>query len=148
MTLRSPIDGVVETIDISVGEVTDPQKPVLTVVKNDPLWVEFFLPTTQSRRLKVGTELQLRYPGDNQWMAAKVIYKAPVADAQSDTQKIRLEMPNQAGHDTGLQVVVKLPADIGPATPTPAAANAPGIVDGPGLPRAANTAAAATAVRP
>jgi RND family efflux transporter MFP subunit len=115
MTLRSPIDGIVEAIDVSVGEVTDPQKPVLTVVKNDPLWIEFFLPTPQSSKLKVGDMLQVRYPDAQQWGQAKVIYKAPVADAQSDTQKIRLEMPNAKMQDTGLQVIVRLPANLGPA---------------------------------
>jgi RND family efflux transporter MFP subunit len=115
MSLRSPIDGTVETIDVSVGEVTDPQKPVMTVVKNDPLWVEFFLPTMQASKLKVGQQLEVHYPGEAKWASAKIIYKAPVADAQSDTQKLRLEMPNPTGTDTGLQVLVRLPANIGPA---------------------------------
>jgi multidrug efflux pump subunit AcrA (membrane-fusion protein) len=136
MSLVSDIEGtaIVETIDVQVGEVTDPQKPVMTIVKNDPLWVEFFLPTMQSSKLKVGQQLEVRYFGDNQqWQPAKIIYKAPVADAASDTQKMRLEVANKAMTDTGLQVVVRLPADIGPAA-QPAAAAA-----------AANTAAAATA---
>jgi len=136
MTLDSKIEGVatVETIDVQIGEVTDPQKPVMTVVKNDPLWVEFFLPTIQSSKLKVGQQLDVRYLGDaQQWHPAKIIYKAPVADAASDTQKLRLEMGNKSMTDTGLQVLVRLPSDIGPAA-QPAASAA-----------AANTAAAATA---
>jgi RND family efflux transporter MFP subunit len=135
MTLKSEFDGVVETIDVQVGEVTDPQKPVMTVVKNDPLWVEFFLPTVQSSKLKVGQQLEVRYLGDNQqWQPAKIIYKAPVADAASDTQKMRLEMANATMTDTGLQVLVRLPANIGPAV-QPAASAAP----------IGNTAAAANA---
>ena len=119
MTLESPIDGIVETIEVSVGEVTDPQKPVMTVVKNDPLWVEFFLPTVQSSKLKVGQQLEVAYPGTNQWQGAKIIYKAPVADAASDTQKMRLEMPNTQGIDTGLQVIVRLPANLGGTAAVP-----------------------------
>lgn len=143
MTLRSPIDGIVEVIDVSVGEVTDPQKPVLTIVKNDPLWVEFFLPTPQSSRLKVGQELHIRYAGaQQQWQPAKVTYKAPVAEYQSDTQKIRLEMRNAQLNDTGLQVMVRLPADIGPAV-VPSAAAAPARLEGP----AGAAAAAAPAAR-
>jgi multidrug resistance efflux pump len=120
MTLNSPIDGIVETIDVSVGEVTDPQKPVMTVVKNDPLWVEFFLPTAQSSKLKVGQQLEVRYADQPQWAPAKVIYKAPVADVASNTQKMRLEVANSNGTDAGLQVVVRLPANVGPAQAQPA----------------------------
>jgi RND family efflux transporter MFP subunit len=152
MSLRSPIDGVVETIDTSVGEVTDPQKPVMTVVRNDPLWVEFFLPTMQSSKLKVGQQLEVRYPAEEKWHPAKVIYKAPVADAASDTQKMRLEMPNASMTDTGLQVLVRLPANVGPAQqPTATSSlNGPGgsspaaVLAGPGLP--ASPAAAASAI--
>jgi RND family efflux transporter MFP subunit len=122
MSLVSDIEGtaIVETIDVQVGEVTDPQKPVMTIVKNDPLWVEFFLPTMQSSKLKVGQQLEVRYFGDNQqWQPAKIIYKAPVADAASDTQKMRLEMPNAQGIDTGLQVTIRLPANIGGTAAVP-----------------------------
>jgi hypothetical protein len=133
------MDGIVETIDVSVGEVTDPQKPVMTVVKNDPLWIEFHLPTIQSSKLKLGQQLEVTYPGATQWQAAKIIYKAPVADAASDTQKMRLEMPNPQLIDSGLQVVVRLPANLGPAAvPSPSAGAEPAVVPAP-----ANTAAAA-----
>jgi len=124
MALKSPINGYVETIDAKVGEVTDPQKPVMTVVQNNPLHVEFYLPTPQSNKLKVKQDLEVRYATDQQWMPAKVIYKSPVADAASDTQKIRLEMANTDDRDTGLQVMVRLPAfvvsnEAAPAGSTP-----------------------------
>ena len=122
MKLISPIDGIVETIDVSVGEVTDPQKPFMTVVKNDPLWVEFYLPTTQSLKLKVGQQLEVKYDDEQQWQPAKLIYRAPVADYGSNQQKIRLEMPNPQLKDAGLQVQVKLPAELGPAAPAAALA--------------------------
>ena len=65
---------VVEQIDVSVGEVTDPQKPVLTVVQNDPLWVEFHLTTSQSRKLKVafGTD-----PGQGRLRGRVVGFEVP-----------------------------------------------------------------------
>jgi hypothetical protein len=116
----------------------------MTVVKNDPLWVEFFLPTMQSSKLKVGQQLEVRYPDQQQWAAAKVIYKAPVADAASDTQKMRLELANPNMTDTGLQVLVRLPANVGPAQQPatslnnagPGGSNPPPALAGPGLPAA------------
>jgi hypothetical protein len=60
----------------------------------------------------VGQELQVRYPGETQWMAAKIAYKSPVAETASDTQKIGLVMENAQQRDAGLQVQVKLPDDV------------------------------------
>jgi len=109
MTVLSPVNGFVEQIELEVGDMTDPQKPVITIVQNDPLKVEFFIPTSQSQKLKVGQELQVRYPGEEAWKPAQVKFKSPVADTASDTQKIGLEMANSENRDAGLQVQVKLP---------------------------------------
>lgn len=126
MKLLSPIDGVVAAIGVSEGEVTDPQKPVMTVVKLDPLWIEFYLPTNQSLKLKVGQQLQVRYADDQQWQNAKLIFRAPVADVGSFQQEIRLELANPQLKDAGLEMQVKLPAELGPIQPAaPAAALLP-----------------------
>jgi hypothetical protein len=56
-----------------------------------------------------------------------VVYKAPVADAASDTQLVRLEVPNPNLRDTGLQALVNLPDNIageGGASPAGPAASA------------------------
>jgi RND family efflux transporter MFP subunit len=106
MQLSSPIDGQVDSIDRNPGEVVDPVKPLCTVVKNDPLWVEVHVPVSQSLLLKLGQTLPVRYNGDDKPAEAKVIYLAPQADAASNTQLVRLEMPNPSGRASGLQVQV------------------------------------------
>jgi RND family efflux transporter MFP subunit len=122
MVIKSPVDGRVQAIDAQIGDVTDPQRPVMSIVQNDPLKVEFFLPVAQAQKLKLGQPVQVRYVGEEQWMAATVAFKDPLADAASDTQKIGLEMKNADDRDSGLQVQVQLPPELAPATP--AAANA------------------------
>jgi len=115
MTIKSPVNGRVEAIEVAVGDVCDPQKPVMTVVQNDPLKVEFYLPVSQASKLKMGQTLAVRYPNEDKWTEAAVDFKSPFADAASDTQKIGLLMKNPEGRDSGMQVQVRLPADIGPA---------------------------------
>jgi len=112
MTIHSAFNGRIESIDVEVGDATDPQKPLMTIAQNDPLKVEFYLPTAQAKRLKMGQELQVRYSDEEKWMPAAVTYKDPVADAASDTQKIGLEMKNADEHDSGMQVLVKLPPEV------------------------------------
>src|SRR5439155_10120091 len=114
MTVKSPVNGRVETVDVEVGDTTDPQKPTMTIVQNDPLKVEFYLPVAQAAKLKAGQTLQVRYPNEDQWLPATVDFKSPFADAASDTQKIGLLMKNTDGRDSGMQVQIRLPTDVGP----------------------------------
>lgn len=110
LTLTSPIDGIVERVIQTEGEVADIQKPSITVVKNDPLYIEIkTLRTSVVQRLKKGDTLAVRYPGEEGWQPATINLIAPVADARSDTQAIRLEMPNPQSRSTGLSIDVKIP---------------------------------------
>jgi RND family efflux transporter MFP subunit len=115
MTVKSTINGRVEALDVVEGDITDPQKPVMTLVQNDPLKVEFYLPVGQASKLKMDQVLQVRYPNEDKWMDAAVKFKSPMADAASGTQKIGLEMRNPENRDSGMEVQVRLPADAGNA---------------------------------
>lgn len=125
MTLVSKIDGIVEKVDLHVGETADPTKPAVTIVKNDPLWVELYLPTAASRQLKIGQELPVRYANDAAapLRSGRIIFMSPLADAGADRQLVRLEMDNKPSGDqpamaAGLRVLV----DVPPAAPPKAAA--------------------------
>jgi multidrug efflux pump subunit AcrA (membrane-fusion protein) len=115
MNLLSEIDGIVEKIDVWEGEMVagDPSKPAIVVVKNDPMYIEIRdLNTRQVSLLKPGEALEVKYPGAANWQAAKIAHISPVADASSDTQLVRLEMPNPDNRATGLPIQVKLPSKL------------------------------------
>jgi multidrug efflux pump subunit AcrA (membrane-fusion protein) len=115
MKLTSPVDGFVERIQLEVGEMADPQKPegAVWVVKNDPLYVEIRdLSSAQVAHLHLGDTLKVKYSDETDWHDASVIYRAPVVDAASDTQLVRLDLPNPTNRDSGLQIQVQLPADV------------------------------------
>ena len=120
MTLKTPIDGIVSQVGPGAGEFSNPQqydKPTITVVKNDPMYVEVKnLRTSEVARLKLGQEIAVRYEGAEQSAAAKVIFISPVADARSDTQFVRLEMPNPQGRSAGLKVDVMVPEEAATAS--------------------------------
>jgi RND family efflux transporter MFP subunit len=112
MQVTSPIDGLVEDVLVRKGEVVDPQKPVIIVVKNDPLWVEVYLPTGVSLGLQVGQTVTVRYAFDPRTREARVIYLNPVADAAAGVQLVRLELANPEGLPSGLPVQVLPPAVV------------------------------------
>jgi multidrug resistance efflux pump len=116
MTLRSPTDGTVQKLLVKAGEFAEPdrERPALTIVKNDPCWIECTaLKSWQVARLKVGETMQVKYAGDAEdWQAAKIIYIAPVTQQGTDNLMVRLELPNPQNRATGLAIQVKLPAKL------------------------------------
>jgi multidrug efflux pump subunit AcrA (membrane-fusion protein) len=127
MVLLSPFDGKIEEIGTHEGELAtmDKDKPAITVVKNDPADVIITtLTSMQVSKLAKGDAFQVKYPDEDKWREAKVKFIAPVADAGSNTQVIKLELPNPEGRNTGLPVQVKLPSKIVPTATGPAGLNA------------------------
>jgi multidrug efflux pump subunit AcrA (membrane-fusion protein) len=115
MQLFAEFDGAIEAIKAWEGELATPEKdkPVIIVVKNDPAYVVIReLTTRQVARLSLGQSLEVKYPEEDKWQPAKIIYIAPVADATSDTQVVKLELPNPQNRATGLPVQVKLPQQL------------------------------------
>jgi RND family efflux transporter MFP subunit len=112
------VDGVVEKIDVRPGEVVDPTKPAITVVNNQPLWVEFKPYSAVSLQLKVGQELEVFYDGETRGHKARIIFIDPVVESTSDRQLVRLEMPNPENKPSGLRVKVALPAGVAAARST------------------------------
>jgi len=108
-TLVSPIDGVVSKIDAGAGKMADPSSPSIVIIKNDPLWVEVRLPTTTTKKMKLGEALQVRYSDETDWAAAKVIFLDPYADPTSQTRIVKLELANPNGYPAGLHVMVQAP---------------------------------------
>lgn len=115
MKLRSPMNGIVQSVDVRPGEMVDPNKPpVITIVNNDPLIVEVNLPTAISLRLKVDQPMRVSYDRKD-WKEAKVSFLAPMADAASGLQTVHLTLPNPDGNASGLQIYVELPEPLASA---------------------------------
>lgn len=116
--LRAKIDGVVSEINTHEGELanTDTQHPTITIVKNDPLYVEVDLPSELVKDLRTDKSmLQVQYVDDKtSWHDAKIHFLKPEADPRSNTAHVQLEMANPQGRISGLQVSVRMPQGAAP----------------------------------
>lgn len=117
--LNSPVAGIVAKVNTHVGEAasSDVSKPIMTIVQNDPLYVEVDLPTAVVKDIHKKQVMEVRYVGEEQWLHGEVIFVAPVADARSDRQKVRLQLANAAGRQSGLQVHVKAADAVAAVSP-------------------------------
>jgi len=133
MQLRSPVRGTVERVTIEPGETVEPLKPVIRVVRIDPLWADVPVPRALATQLKAGQEADVAFaasaseegPGGR----GRVIHVAAVADAASNTLTVRVEAPNPAKRPAGEHVRVRFPGAA--PSPTPAPTGKPGEADTP-----------------
>jgi len=58
--IRSPLDGVVLTKNVETGEVVNPGTPVVTVGDIDDLWMNIYIPETQTGLVKLGQPVRVR----------------------------------------------------------------------------------------
>jgi RND family efflux transporter MFP subunit len=111
MKLLSPADGVVQSLNIQEGEPVDPNKPdgALTLLTNNPLWVELKLPSPQALKLKQGDTISVSYQNEpDHWMNATIVFLDPEVNAESDKETVRLELNNDENRPAGLWVNVRL----------------------------------------
>ncbi len=111
MSLKAEVDGVVKDLINDLGSNTDPTRPVITVLENNPLLVEVQVPALASLQMKKGDKLRVSYD-KSKWRDAAVSFLSPQADAGSGMRMIRLELPNPDAEPSGLQVFVELPEKL------------------------------------
>lgn len=113
--LRATTDGIVQQINIHEGELAanDPKAPVMSIVTNQPLYVEFYMPATLAKSLKPDQKLKVHYEDEHtdKWVDAEIVFFNPVANATTATssQSVRLQLDNVQGMRAGMHVLVKLP---------------------------------------
>lgn len=116
--VAAPLAGVVVEQLKEVGDTVEENEPVVTVVQLDPLVVTLACPLVDARALERGDHFYVAF-GDSaaEQRVGTVAYVSPVADAASQTVKVKLHVPNADGRWwAGMRVRVDL-------TSTPTAAD-------------------------
>ncbi|PYR26896.1 MAG: hypothetical protein DMF92_17445, partial [Acidobacteria bacterium] len=82
--LKAPIDGIVDTRAVRIGEVVNPGQPVVTLINPDDLWVRADVEETYIDRVRLGDKLTVRLPSGVE-REGTVFYRG--ADAGFATQR-------------------------------------------------------------
>lgn len=111
MSLKSPIEGWIEKIEIETGESVNALDDVVRVVRIDPLWIDVDIPLTQRANLKYGDTAMVEFSTpDITNVEGTVIFIPAVADFASTTIRIRIQVPNKTNRPAGERVLVTLPS--------------------------------------
>jgi len=111
MRLVSPSAGRVEKVFVETGEAVEKLGPVIHLVKIDPLWLDVPVPLIYAAPLALEESVLVTFPGGETGGsgAGRIIHISSVADAASDTLRVRIEIANPAGRPAGERVVVAFP---------------------------------------
>ncbi len=109
MRLVAPIDGVVENVSVEKGESVGALGPVIRLVKNDWLWIDVPVPSAQAIDLAVRQNVWVTFPGTAAVVApnGRIINVSAVADAASDTLRVRIEVDNPKNRPAGERVAIR-----------------------------------------
>ncbi len=112
MRLAAPIAGLVEEVNVEVGESIGTLGPVVRIVQNDPLWIDVPVPMAQALNLTVDQDVWITFPGATAEATpnGRIINISAVADAASETLRIRIEVPNPLKRPAGERVAVAFTA--------------------------------------
>ncbi|HET7748217.1 MAG TPA: efflux RND transporter periplasmic adaptor subunit, partial [Terriglobales bacterium] len=96
--IRSPIDGVITDRPLFVGDLATANQPILTVMNLSRLIAKSHIPQAEAAALKVGDPAELKVPGIDEPIKAKVTLVSPALDPGSTTIEVWAEAakPNPA----------------------------------------------------
>ena len=95
--LRAPFDGIIGLRQVSVGTYASPTTIVAKLTKIAPLKVEFSVPESYARDVKVGTTLKFSLTGSLNQYEARVYARESSLDPVTHSLTIRALYPNPSG---------------------------------------------------
>jgi membrane fusion protein (multidrug efflux system) len=98
MTLRAPFAGVVGLREVSVGEFVNVGQELVTLVRLDPIEVDFSVPENALEQLHNGQKVSITvdaFPGDV--FGGQVVAIDPVIDPDSRSARLRAQIANPDG---------------------------------------------------
>jgi len=94
-TLISPVSGIVNAVNINVGELASPGVILVSVVNVNSLYIKASLPVTLIDSVKVGQEVVVKITEiPDKEFAGEVSYIDPVIDARSRTVLANVKLSN------------------------------------------------------
>lgn len=93
-TLRSPLDGIVQAKQTSLGEYLSVGSPVATIVRVNPLRLKVEVPERDASSVRVGQAVRVNVDGQSEHFMGQVARLSPTLSEQSRTLMVEAEIQN------------------------------------------------------
>jgi membrane fusion protein (multidrug efflux system) len=113
--IKSPIAGVVDNVEVKVGQNIAPGMPAARVVNNSQLKITAKVSEAYSTQIKKGDKVVVTFPDLNKTIEAKVTFSARNIDALSRTFIVESSLPSSADLRPNMSAVVKIIYETSPS---------------------------------
>lgn len=113
--IKSPVSGVVDAIDVKVGQNIAPGMPAARVVNNSDLKVSARVSEAYSSQLKKGNTILVTFPDINKTVNSKLNFVARNIDPLSRTFNVEADLASNAELRPNMSAVVRIVFESNPA---------------------------------
>jgi len=106
--IKSPINGVVDAVDIKIGQATMPGLPAIRVVNLTNLKVKGEVAEAYASKVKSGNPVEIIFPDVHDTLLAKISYSAKVISPLNRTFTITVNLDNKKDYHPNQVVVIKI----------------------------------------
>ncbi len=98
LPLVAPMDGIITSRDVVVGEVVDNARILFEVVDTRYLWLTFDLKSEDARRVQLGQAMRFKPDGSKEELTGKLSWISTQADPKTRTVKVRADLFGAGTH--------------------------------------------------
>lgn len=113
--IKAPVNGVVDALDVKVGQNISPGMPAARVVNNSELKLVSNVSEVYANQLKQGNKVLVTFPDINRSVEARLSFVARNIDALSRTFVVEASLPSSQDLRPNMTAVVKIVYDTEPA---------------------------------
>ncbi|MEI9918301.1 MAG: efflux RND transporter periplasmic adaptor subunit [Bacteroidota bacterium] len=113
--IKAPVSGVVDAVDVKVGQNIAPGMPAARVVNNSDLKITAHISEAYSLNLKKGNKISIMFPDVNKTVESKLSFVARNIDALSRTFDVEAELPSNGDLRPNMTAVVKVVFETNPS---------------------------------
>jgi RND family efflux transporter MFP subunit len=106
--IKAPVAGVVDAVDVKVGQNIAPGVPAARVVNNSDLKITARISESYSNELKKGDRIVVTFPDINRTITSKLTFVARNIEPLSRTFAVEADLPSDATLRPNMTAVVKI----------------------------------------
>jgi multidrug efflux pump subunit AcrA (membrane-fusion protein) len=100
LPVTAPLDGIVATRNVVVGEVVDPAKVLFELVDTRQMWLVLNVPLEEAKYVHTGQKVEFLPDDAGREVTGRIVWMSTTADPQTRTVQVRADLPNL---DNGLR---------------------------------------------
>ncbi len=108
LKIKSPINGIVDAVDIKLGQATMPGLPAIRVVNLSTLKVKGEVSEGYASKIKIGNPVEIIFPDMNDTLKTKITYSAKVINPLNRTFTVTVNLDNNKEYHPNQMVILKI----------------------------------------